>query len=480
MRAFLVSHTHWDREWYRTFRRSARASSTRSIASSISSRPTPAFASCSTGRRSCSRTTWRSGPGGWPSCARASPRDASRSGRGTCSPTRSCPSGEAHVRNLLEGRRAGAAFGPVSRVAYTPDSFGHPAQFPQLFAGFGLRAFVYWRGNGNEIDDAPAGVRLGGARRQCAPRLPPRRGLLRRRDRSARRRGDGGRPRGRRREGARGAHAERRVLLMNGIDHALPEPKTAAIAEAREPAHRLRRASARCSTTSWAPWRRRAPAAALRGRARRRARLASAARCLVDAPPDQAANRACETGLERLGRAVAALAERCSARPTSARRCASRGATLLQNQAHDSICGCSLDGCTTQMERALRRMRGAGARDDDARARAASRAGRRARAPWSDELDLAVLNPSPSRGAASCASRSTRSRGCIPAGDRVESIHPLPAARCARPGFTVDGAPARLVAGRDRGRVMLLAERAALRPRVRGRGRAGVRLAARA
>ena len=33
-----------------------------------------------------------------------------------------------------------------------PDSFGHPAQLPQLFAGFGLDPFVYWRGNGNELD----------------------------------------------------------------------------------------------------------------------------------------------------------------------------------------------------------------------------------------------------------------------------------------------------------------------------------------
>ena len=40
----------------------------------------------------------------------------------------------------------------MSHVAYVPDSFGHPAQFPQLFAGFGLGPFVYWRGNGDELD----------------------------------------------------------------------------------------------------------------------------------------------------------------------------------------------------------------------------------------------------------------------------------------------------------------------------------------
>ncbi|MEE9413753.1 MAG: glycosyl hydrolase-related protein [Acidimicrobiales bacterium] len=63
------------------------------------------------------------------------------------------PSGESHVRNLLEGRRAGLEYGALSKVAYVPDSFGHPAQFPQLFAGFGLTGFVHWRGNGDELDE---------------------------------------------------------------------------------------------------------------------------------------------------------------------------------------------------------------------------------------------------------------------------------------------------------------------------------------
>src|SRR3954468_6894588 len=73
------------------------------------------------------------------------------------------PGGETHVRNLLHGRAVAGAFGPVSTVAYVPDSFGHPAQFPQLFAGFGLDPFIYWRGNGNELD------RLGPLYRWTAP-----------------------------------------------------------------------------------------------------------------------------------------------------------------------------------------------------------------------------------------------------------------------------------------------------------------------
>ena len=60
------------------------------------------------------------------------------------------PAGESHVRNLL-GRRAAAEVGGASTVGYLPDCFGHPAHMPQILAGFGLRPFVYWRGNGDEI-----------------------------------------------------------------------------------------------------------------------------------------------------------------------------------------------------------------------------------------------------------------------------------------------------------------------------------------
>ena len=61
------------------------------------------------------------------------------------------PAGESHVRNLLLGRRAAAEVGGASTVGYLPDCFGHPAHMPQILAGFGLRPFVYWRGNGDEI-----------------------------------------------------------------------------------------------------------------------------------------------------------------------------------------------------------------------------------------------------------------------------------------------------------------------------------------
>ena len=62
---------------------------------------------------------------------------------------------EALVRNLQAGRAACDALGGPMPVAYTPDSFGHVAQLPLLVDGFGLKGVVFERGVGDE------GERLG-------------------------------------------------------------------------------------------------------------------------------------------------------------------------------------------------------------------------------------------------------------------------------------------------------------------------------
>ncbi len=62
------------------------------------------------------------------------------------------PGGEALVRNLLAGRRALRLLRAVDqapRVLYCPDSFGHPAALPALARGFGFGMIVAWRGFGS-------------------------------------------------------------------------------------------------------------------------------------------------------------------------------------------------------------------------------------------------------------------------------------------------------------------------------------------
>lgn len=56
------------------------------------------------------------------------------------------PGGEALVRNLLRGHRVAAQFGPVMRVGYIPDPFGQIAHMPAIFRGFDIERATMWRG----------------------------------------------------------------------------------------------------------------------------------------------------------------------------------------------------------------------------------------------------------------------------------------------------------------------------------------------
>jgi alpha-mannosidase len=62
------------------------------------------------------------------------------------------PSGEALVRNLLAGRRTLRLLRAADQtppVLYCPDSFGHPAALPTLARGFGFNTIIAWRGFGS-------------------------------------------------------------------------------------------------------------------------------------------------------------------------------------------------------------------------------------------------------------------------------------------------------------------------------------------
>ncbi|MFW5714334.1 MAG: alpha-mannosidase [Brevefilum sp.] len=68
---------------------------------------------------------------------------------------------EAHIRNLLQGERTARKFGPKMSVGYIPDPFGHPGQIPQILKGFGLNSAALWRGVGDQpaelVWEAPDG-----------------------------------------------------------------------------------------------------------------------------------------------------------------------------------------------------------------------------------------------------------------------------------------------------------------------------------
>jgi len=54
--------------------------------------------------------------------------------------------GEAMIRNLILGIRESRQLGGVMKVCYLPDAFGHISQLPQLIKGFGMEDVVVWRG----------------------------------------------------------------------------------------------------------------------------------------------------------------------------------------------------------------------------------------------------------------------------------------------------------------------------------------------
>ncbi|MDO8562573.1 MAG: phosphatase PAP2 family protein [Candidatus Limnocylindria bacterium] len=77
-------------------------------------------------------------------------------------------SGESIVRNLQEGLRVAGSLGRAARVAYVADPFGHPAQLPQVLRGFGYEDYVFARGMGDDGEalgsvfwwQAPSGDRV--------------------------------------------------------------------------------------------------------------------------------------------------------------------------------------------------------------------------------------------------------------------------------------------------------------------------------
>ena len=59
-------------------------------------------------------------------------------------------SGEAIIRNLSLGHKIASNFGRVMKIGYVPDSFGHISQLPQILRGFNIDSMIFSRGLGEE------------------------------------------------------------------------------------------------------------------------------------------------------------------------------------------------------------------------------------------------------------------------------------------------------------------------------------------
>lgn len=75
--------------------------------------------------------------------------------------------GETHIRNYLLGTHIAKSFGADKmQIGYLPDSFGHPSQMPQILNKLGMDTIMFWRGATEEVKKtefywrAPDGTRV--------------------------------------------------------------------------------------------------------------------------------------------------------------------------------------------------------------------------------------------------------------------------------------------------------------------------------
>ena len=454
MECVLVSHTHWDREWYRTYQafRARLIDAVDRVLELLDDDPGWCFVL--DGQTIVVEDYLAIRPDQEDRLATACRAGKLAIGPWYVQPDSLLPSGESHVRNLLEGRRVGKEFGPVSTVAYTPDSFGHPAQFPQIFSGFGLNGFVYWRGNGDELDSlppvyhwaAPDGTNIVAFHLPTgyfnAASLPadPATAVVRLREVGEKMLASGA----------------TQLLFLNGVDHAPPDANTAQIAEALEAA------------TGWHVIRGRLedftePAIASASETAHFAGELVGGRMTNLLPGVWSSriglklrNRRAETALVGWAEPWAALGHAfglADERPSI--RLAWRA--LLANQAHDSIGGCSQDRVHRQM---LARYDEAEELADETAARLLSclaGLGPDRKVPWSDEVDVAVFNPSPHRRT-DVVRFPLDGHPFTALTEDGQGVHPLALTSVLGGGVTVDGRAARLLIDDSPSRIRVIPE----------------------
>ena len=341
----LVPHTHWDREWYRPFQsfRMQLVDLVDRVLEMLEAEPD--FAFTLDGQLATIDDYLEIRP-------EQAERIAGhvRSGRLAIGPWQILMdeflvSGETLVRNLEAGWARATDFGEPMAVGYLPDMFGHVAQMPQILRRAGIADAVVWRGVPASVDrhafrwESPDGswVRVeylpagyGNAAGMFA--VPDRL------DAAAERFHEWARP----------WFGDDPVLAMYGTDHAAPEPELAALVSRLNEVHES--SDLRISTLS--QYLDAAPALTdddpcWRGEMRSGARanvLMGVSSARIDIK--QAAGRA-ETLLERYAEPLTALHVTADAWPAAFLALA--WGRLIQNSAHDSICGCSIDPVVDQV-----------------------------------------------------------------------------------------------------------------------------------
>jgi mannosylglycerate hydrolase len=443
---YWVPHTHWDREWYRSFQ-SFRAMLVDTVDAVLDQlQADSAFTFLLDGQTVVLEDYLEIRPERATQLCQAVEERRLAIGPWYVQPDSLLPGGEAHMRNLLIGRQVGETIGPVAKIAYTPDSFGHPAQFPQLFAGFGLQAFVYWRGNGAEFDQLPTEYCWrapdGSETTACLLYRGYFNGAFLPSDR----------------EKAIDVlkivyleaseqTAQPGVLIMNGVDHSPPHPTATTLAKGLADALQIQ---VKVGLLDDFVASIKGPLPIFEG-ALIGARLANLLPGVWSARlPLKLANRRAETRLQTLAEPMAVLGRVYG---LADERAALRTAwkALLKNQAHDSIGGCSIDVVHRQM---MPRFEAAQSLADETARRIMERlAGQdiARQTPLGEPFEIAVFNPSPYVRSGVARLALDANPAFISAPDGV-IFHPVLSANKPQAGYTANGKSVRLVPGNSDGR----------------------------
>ncbi len=150
----VISHTHWDREWYRT-QQQFRMSLVRTVDTVLEYiRDNPGFRCFLLDGQSILIDDYLA--------VRPEKREEIRNcvaerrlfiGPWYTQPDEFLVSAESLIRNLQLGIRTARSYGRTMRLGWIPDTFGHISQLPQILSQFGIRAAALTRGIGNELPE---------------------------------------------------------------------------------------------------------------------------------------------------------------------------------------------------------------------------------------------------------------------------------------------------------------------------------------
>ncbi|HYN86919.1 MAG TPA: hypothetical protein VER55_00245, partial [Ardenticatenaceae bacterium] len=164
-RVFVVSHTHWDREWYETFQqfRLRLVDLIDQVLDLLDNAPGYEYFMLD-GQAIVLEDYLAVRPEREQDLRRLVQAGRLLIGPWYILPDEFLVSPEALIRNLQHGIRVSRRFGEPMPIGYIPDPFGHVGQMPQILRGFGIGEVVLARGLGREpvelLWEGPDGSRV--------------------------------------------------------------------------------------------------------------------------------------------------------------------------------------------------------------------------------------------------------------------------------------------------------------------------------